>query len=628
MFNHSSWREAAADILGAPPEACEQLPQAIGQKLDCGIIWSYAPDDCPDVRLWCGHKKNTLKLGVLIRREQLWPGAKILNGHHGTQSLSLNDHCIGLHVEDHLIEFGAPAFMLCNDDVIRTMASWLAGLGVQEPGQLTAQTSMSLGVSDAAIVVRSLTRKAGLFVKDTPVSTLLEQARLERSRLIELARLALARPVMLPSTIPQFMTWLEQRFFTTENHPTSHNLLRQAYMVHAATILEVLWKTTHTSQLVLSSHHYYNYGPHTHAQIKHTMLRALSLPPWRLLRHKLLGNALKIKKTVVSDNNSKRKRKSLHAVIAQQALYLVFRHREDPEPPVRGWFSKALAFTNETVMTSAFDDIPARARSYYMMYALGDELERRGFAPIIDAGAHGLLEVKDWIVTGPHGKPVLRLDHDSFFPAVLATWERHKWNKDDVPAWVHQVVEARFVAGDLRVADMLAWHPERVRVLANVCGQNARRARWLVSWLAYHPEVVDPALMPALFLLDTHEIAQLNDKEISAIYENLERAPAELIRVEQEKTKVILACAVSRLGAASFDLLDRVLVESMNPDIMAHITSTIEQLPRLSSKRRALKREQAQALEKVQGAEHFGMLTVHDAEPDMKGALSHSNETD
>lgn len=622
MFDKASWPHIAADILGAPHASCEPLATDTSQMIDSGTdAWSTLPTALPQVKMWCSWRKNTIKVGVLIPRALLWPSATVINGSSHALRLDLSDSLLGVLVEGHMLRLACPAFMLCNDDVIRIMTSWIAGRGVTHERAMRVVTSMTMGAPDAVCVVRTLTRKAGLFIKDAPTQLVVEQAKLAATRMLELAQLAISRPLHIPPTVNSFMAWLRQRFFTIAQHPTSHPLVHQAYMTHAVTIVEGLWHDTKPSQIADTSHRIYSHTQHSHAALKHTIFEVLSDPSWHMVRRQLMDQALKIKRQIVSNGNSNSTRKSLHSLIALQALYMVFKFREDPAMKI--WFSNEKSIY-KTIMVSTFEDLETSARAYYMMYALSDELERRQFATILDVNDHGSLEVRNWVRQDNSGKPMLRLSQPEFFPAMLTVWKRHAWKPRDLPPWVHQIVEGRFQEGDLRVADMLSWHPECVRVLADVCGQSTQRARWLISWLAYHPKVVDPMLMPALFLLSEQEIAGLNGQELSAIYEHLERAPTSLRQLHESKTTTIVTCAVSRLGAKSFDLLDEILKDAMSADIMTHITHTIDNLPRLSSKRRALKREQLQALDHVQGAEHFGMLSVHEDAPGLQGALSHA----
>ena len=620
--DEEEWSDAARTLLSG-----ERLSPVDVNNLSYGElpfaeqVHLSACGSLPDTFIFCSwDRKDTITMGVLLPREHLWPGATILNA--SPRMAPLDERALApitLQYDRWMLPLHHPIFALFHDDAMKTLIAWHSGLGVSSPASFHSIFVHVEWFGERHVLVqRTLRRKRTLFSKTTPVEEVMAQAHLEMARLSEMAHHALRTPIHLPPTLTDAMAWIAQRFFHPEHYPQAREL-RDAYFAHGSMILQGWWLELGATELITSFDGSLKIGAHYHSGIKHFAIQALRRPVWRRLRQDLMRAHLDVKNSYVSAGNNSRKRQSLPPMLAWQAL--LFAHQFRFAGETEAWFQRSI-LGNSDIMSDTFEDIEHHLKSIYFAYAIEAHLMAHGFDEVLEPNESGALAIKNWVVHEPDGHQRLRLDDPRFMNAFVNVWSRHAWRPDNIPHWIYPILEARFIAGDLRVADVLVHHPDHVRILREVCGAHIERIRWMVSWLGYHPRILAPSLMPALFKLSTETIGSLNAQELSALYEHLERADSALRRQHLEKTRFIVKVAIQKLGASSFDLLDDILRDALDADIMAYINQHIEALPRLSTKRRALKREQREALAGVDVASFQGQISLHQSDGTLRGALS------
>lgn len=619
--NTREWRSAVGNMPCLAQATSVKLASSRFHQLPFLATAHIAPDpSLHDTHYFCSwDEKDTVSLGVLLSRENLWPNANILNKTERLERDLERSAPVLVQYRMWLLSLQIPIFALFNDEALKHVAAWYRDLGVASPSSFShVSTQVEWFDARYVLVKRTLKRKNGFFSQGAPVEEIVAQIHADLTRLHHVAQHAMRTPIHLPSDLNDALDWLDQRFLCPENHPTDPEL-RDVYITHGAMLLEGWWLDVRPNQLVARGSGVLGRGSSFYIGIKHRAIRAMARPQWKPLRTRLLHQHLAFKDTYVSSGNNSRERKQLDPVHAWQALLLAHQFRADPE--TQGWFKRTV-FVEHSIIKSTFQDITPAFRPIYFAYLLELYITEAGLGPVLTLTREGMLTVKEWQVLGADNQPRLRLDDPRFMDAFITVWKLHSWRPLDIPPWVYGVFEARFIAGDLRVADILVYHPDHVRILREVCGVHVERIRWMVSWLGHHAHVVDPSLMPALFKLPMETMSSLTTLELSALYEHLERADSALRRQHLDKTKHIVKLAIEKLGEDSFDMLDGILRDALDADILAFVNQHIDALPRLSFKRRALKREQREALEGIDIASFQGQISLHQSDGTLRGALS------
>ena len=628
MFKKKEWAELISEVSELVPitplaraNAPDKLKDNYIDYLPTPHIDSYCIEvpELEHTYVILSYSKTITYLNLVIPRQFIWKNATILNKHQGTAFMNLDETSIQLCVENWLVPLNIPIFMLFHDSALRAIASWSSGMAdnALKQGHSTTHANWIdeyyISIQRCYVVPRGW-RKSPLD------SGLIEQLKLDIPRHFQLAQTLAKTRVHIPSHYDDLMEWLKLRFFTPQNYPTQHAPTLALYQKSAPDLLMGWWYNSSITAVVYNAHHaHYLEGSTYHAGMKHLMFEALNHVEWYHLRTRILHQELQFKNTMAHQNKGARSpRKPLPALRAMQCVLQVHILRHD-QAATSGWFTQP-SHLHDTALLSAFKDVYSDLRPILLSYMIAHELELQGMSTILMTTPEGSIRVKDWHT--PDGN--LRLDNQHFGAAISLIWSAYPWQGRDLSSWMLDLIEARFIAGDLRVADLMIHHPNHVCIMTDVCKQHPRRARWLVSWLAHHPQVADGTLMQALFLLSDEQIISLDELELSAIYEQLESADTTLRQQHINKTKLIVTQAVTTLGASSFDLLDNILKDVMHADIMTHIRVTAENLPRLSAKRRALLREQKEAI--ANSDIEQGQLSLHHHDDSRQGALSTVDE--
>ena len=621
MFAHESyWEAVASSLLGAPgvaevptPEALRPLVQAAYRVAARGIGQGGT--------LWCAWREDTLQFGLFYPIERLFHGGMPVALHR-----SQAHHKLDLPGKQTYFQFEGELFALaCSLSALHSCAlderlrQWAKALPLRADA-ISEHTLVEYGLIGIRHVgvFCSLKRRAGLLKRDVPVEAFVKQVGEELERLKASQLFDVERPVALPRTIDELIEMLDKRFFNPALYPEPSTPESRSRYNLACSLLQGMWEhkewtrpsTTDRTSCVAPSY----------VAFKHLLIRRLLEPFWNPLRRELLDRSLAIKNTWIGNEHKRRKDLPDHQTV--QTLALVYATREDPA--LREWFQKE--YLQVTLLADlTFEDIPPAKRQRYASYALADELRRAGVSVELRLDAHGEIAAAQRWVERKDGTSRLTLDVEAFFPALQNMFTRHlrRWAKGDLPRWICSMIELRFNHGDLRFADVIAWHPDYVRILNDRALASPQAASWLLSWLRHHHDVQRSAFFPALLGLTPEQIVKLSDYELYLLYEQLERAPSELRRAHPRQTRTIVACAVSRFSQGrSFDKLDEILSDGVDAELMAHLNATIDSLSLLDAKRRALKRERDEALATLQAQGFEGRLSVHDAQGTRKGALS------
>lgn len=637
MFSDDSWEALTTALLGPAPRLSlqEQFAAHLPSSRDVRAV-----RPTPRAVLWCDWQDDLLLLGLSLPLDTLLRGPHVYptppRDAKGIIHSVLSVLDLAETPPDNLCELFVPLdtpgqglilplpfhiYMLCEPTFIGPCHQWRHLSPTQEDGRrVSLQSDVRLDAHGQLHFMRTIERSTSLI---GPSGTL-EHVRTYALQTADALRHIVAHLPTHPRELPigkELLDTLWRDLIALETP-----MPREAHLAipKASTNLVTHWWHGLTNPRI-RAHHGGGSSRTTKEDFSlfHFSLRALLLPMWHSFALDIVEAHLRTKQRIVrGSQNSTARRESLKSRHALGALLLI--HALPRHASIEAWFDKRNNVSIQAIIPDTFEDISPEHRPIYFTYALALLLEARGFEEPLVIDQQGVPAPRRWAIedpTRPEGER-LWFDHPAFTEALQQVLKRHIWRPEDVPKWVFGVIERRLEVGDLEVAPLMPWHPQVDQVMARICGQSSRRTRWLLSWLKHHPRV-SPLFCAPMLRLEADQIAELDGFELTLLYQHLELAPSALRQQHKECVQLIVARAVVTLGSDAFDNLDAILKDAASADIMAHISTLIEQLPLLSAKRRVLKREQKQLLAQVDLAAFAGQLSLHQGAPDQRGALSH-----